>query len=418
MPAPTIVTFNSDNFFPIVDRVQNHYTKLASLHSNLQSNLPSWYTRLASWCCSKINSPQLHKWFLPVDGHLGAFKLPHNIYNAMVRKSLPLYSRPIVPCENDVFLLPDAYWARRDVWKAAAAARKSGATIATMIYDLIPLSHPQYVGVKRMEGFRRYLHQVIENSDLIVAISYAVQKDVEEYIRQHRGHFKSVPSRVKHFTLGAELKFVQGEVRPEIQQLFRPNREPNEPRNPYLMVATFDPRKNHHYLLDTFDLLWKKHPDLRLCLIGRVGLLCEDVIQRINAHPALNRLLFPFYDIKDAELQHCYQHCRGVVFPSTVEGFGLPIVESLWYGKRTFASNTPIHVEVGGKDCVYFDLDSTTTLATEIEKWEQIADTPGCKLPVRRPTTWQESSRQLIGLCIESHCSKSSKADISGQRAA
>ena len=111
MPAPTIVTFNSDNFFPIVDRVQNHYTKLASLHSNLQSNLPSWYTRLASWCCSKINSPRLHKWFLPVDGHLGAFKLPHNIYNAMVRKSLPLYSRPIVPCENDVFLLPDAYWA-------------------------------------------------------------------------------------------------------------------------------------------------------------------------------------------------------------------------------------------------------------------------------------------------------------------
>jgi glycosyltransferase involved in cell wall biosynthesis len=416
MSAPEIVTFHSNRFYPITDRVQSHFSKLAALQSSLQSNLPNSYVRIAKWICKLAGSSRLQQWMLPVDGHLGAFKLPHNIYNASVRQLLPLESQPIAPTDNDIFLLPDAYWAKRGVWKAVANVRKSGATIATLIYDLIPLTHPQYVGTKRMEGFRRYLHQVIENSDVIVAISRAVQEDVQAYIRDHRSEFNRVPRDVKYFTLGAELKLVQGEVRPEIVKLF--GTDSSTDNKPYMMVATFDPRKNHHYLLDAFDLLWQKNSKLRLCLIGRVGTLCEDVIQRIHQHPALNQQLFAFYDIKDAELQHCYQHCRGVVFPSTVEGFGLPIVESLWYGKRTFASNTPIHLEVGGEDCVYFELDSPASLAREIEKWEQIADHPNSRLPTRRPTTWQESCQQLIGLCLDSHRSLRSDDESSSLRAA
>ena len=202
------------------------------------------------------------------------------------------------------------------------------------------------------------------------------------------------------FTLGAELNLVEGKVRPQVQELFASSGSSEGPKNPYLMVATFDPRKNHHYLLDAFDLLWKTRDDLRLCLIGRVGSLCEDVIQRVRNHPALNKQLFAFYDMKDAELQHCYRNCRGVVFPSIVEGFGLPIVESLWFGKRTFASNTPIHREVGKGDCVYFDLESPMSLAQEIENWELVADSSDGKLPIRRPLSWKDSSRQLMGHCL------------------
>jgi len=403
LPRPQLVTHQAGRFYRVEQRVQKHFSRLALLESNLRRKLPSWYLKLARFLCNRVDSARLRKWFLPEAGHLGWFKLPHNIYDSLVRKTLPFVSEAIAPNEDDLYLLPDAYWTRRGVWTAAAAARQNGATIATVIYDLIPLTHPQYVGTKRMEGFKRYLHHAIEHSDLIIAISRTVQADVEAYIRDNRSSFSRVPASIRHFTLGAELSLVQGEVRPSVRSLFEPAPAADAPKNPYLMVATFDPRKNHHYLLDAFDLLWKTRDDLRLCLIGRVGSLCEDVVHRIRNHAAFDKQLFVFYDIKDAELQHCYQHCRGVVFPSIVEGFGLPIVESLWFGKRTFASNTPIHREVGQDDCVYFDLESPSSLATEIEKWERIAESKTNPLPTRRPTTWEESSRQLISSCLETH---------------
>jgi O-antigen biosynthesis alpha-1,2-rhamnosyltransferase len=403
VPIPQLVVHEEGKFYRVEKEIQKHFSRLGSIESNVRRRLPSWYTGVCGWLCRVTMSPRLKKWLLPEAGHLGIFKLAHNLYDMSLRRTLPWFATAVTPGENDLFLLPDAYWTRRGVWQAAENARQSGATITTLIYDLIPLTHPQYVGTKRMEGFRKYLHNAIEHSDMIVAISRTVQEDVQAYIQDHRSSFRNVPRFVKHFKLGAELSLVQGEVRPAVRALFQSESEHDSPKNPYLMVATFDPRKNHHYLLDAFDLLWKTRSDLRLCLIGRVGSLCEDVVSRIRSHPALNKQLFAFYDIKDAELQHCYQHCRGVVFPSIVEGFGLPIVESLWFGKRTFASDTPIHREVGQDDCVYFDLSTPKSLASEIERWESLAVSHSSRLPTRRPTTWAESSRQLIACCLETH---------------
>jgi alpha-1,2-rhamnosyltransferase len=412
-----LVTHERGKFYRVDHALKRRFASLASIEANVRKLLPGPYCKSAKWICDRTNSAKIKKWLLPEAGHLGAFKLAHNLYESAVRKSIPLYATSIQPCENDLFLLPDAYWTKREVWKAATAARQAGATIVTVIYDLIPLTHPQYVGTRRMEGFRRYLHNAIEHSDAIVAISRTVQEELTAYIHANRQAFQRVPYQINHFTLGAELSLKTGVIRPEVESLFSAKAE-NANGNPYLMVATFDPRKNHHYLLDAFDLLWNQGQDLRLCLIGRVGSLCEDVVQRIRQHPGLNRNLFAFFDVKDAELQHCYQHCRGVVFPSIVEGFGLPIVESLWFGKRTFASNTPIHREVGQHDCVYFDLASPQSLADEILRWESVANRPWLTLPTRRPTTWAESSRQLIAHCIDAHASMPNRQPLRTAKAA
>ena len=410
LPKPQLVTHHSDQFVAVDENLANHFSTLASIESNVHRSLPNWYTQLADWICRRASSNRVRKWLMPQAGHLGIFKLPHSAYSCLIKQSLAFRAKVIQPNENDLFVLPDAYWTKRGVWQAAAAARKNGATVATVIYDLIPLTHPQYVGVKRMEGFRRYLHHAIENSDLLVTISQTVETEVNDYIQKFRSELTSVPIAIRHLTLGAELKLVDGDVRTDVRDLFLTDPSSNDPINPYLMVATFDPRKNHHYLLDAFDLLWETRNDLRLCLIGRVGSLCEDVVRRIRNHPAYGKQLFAFHDIKDSELQHCYKSCRGVIFPSIVEGFGLPIVESLWFGKKTFASDTPIHREVGRTDCIYFDLNDPSTLVDAIEKWELVADHSSDQLPIRKPTTWEECSRLLISHCVNAQQSLKSRA--------
>ena len=406
LPKPQLVTHQCNRFVAVDQSLANQFSRLASIESNVYRFLPSFYPAVAKWICGLTRSARMKKWFLPQAGHLGVFKLPHSAYSYCINRMIASKSRAVSPDENDLFVLPDAYWTKRGVWQAAAAAREKGATVATVIYDLIPLTHPQYVGQKRMEGFRRYLHHAIENSDLLVTISETVEREVAEYIEKFRAELKCVPSAIRHLTLGAELKLVGGEVRQDVRELFTTDGSPN----PYLMVATFDPRKNHHYLLDAFDMLWQKRNDLRLCLIGRVGSLCEDVVHRIRNHPAYGKQLFAFHEIKDSDLQHCYKTCRGVIFPSIVEGFGLPIVESLWFGKKTFASDTPIHREVGKSDCVYFDLKDPATLVSEIEKWELVADDENATLPIRKPTTWEECSRLLISHCVNTQQSLKNRA--------
>jgi len=406
LPKPQLVTHCSDRFVAVDAKQASKFEKLASVESNIHRYLPRWYSPVASWICKWCGSARVKKWLMPQAGHLGVFKLAHSSWSLSIRRSLARQATTIEANENDLFVLPDAYWTKRGVWQAAATARKNGATIATVIYDLIPVTHPQYVGAKRAEGFRKYLHQAIENSDLLVTISQTVEIEIKDYIQKNRSALANVPSAIRHLTLGAELKLVDGDVRPDVRELFTKDVH----QNPYLMVATFDPRKNHHYLLDAFDLLWQTQEDLRLCFIGRVGLLCEDVVQRIRNHPHYGKRLFAFHDIKDSDLQHCYKSCRGVIFPSIVEGFGLPIVESLWFGKKTFASDTPIHREVGKSDCVYFDLENPNSLVDEIRKWELIADDSNGTLPIRKPTTWEECSRVLISHCVSAQQSIKSRA--------
>jgi len=294
-------------------------------------------------------------------------------------------------------ILPDAYWGKNCVWQAAARARASGAKTAIVVYDLIPLTHKEFVGERRHANFKKYLQAVVTHADLILAISETVRKQIEELLPEY-SRYVPHPVTVRSFTLGAEFRDENGPIRQDVQELFLSNSE----QNPFLMVATFDPRKNHEFLLDAFEKIWCHGSQEKLCFIGRVGSLCEPLMRRIEAHPEKNKKLFVYHDISDSELQHCYRHAKGVVFPSIVEGFGLPIVESLRHRRRTMVSDTPIHREVGGELCEYFTLASPDPLAHMIAsppKHDRLlarSDAADIAIP-----TWQQSAYQVLRHCVD-----------------
>jgi alpha-1,2-rhamnosyltransferase len=186
---------------------------------------------------------------------------------------------------------------------------------------------------------------------------------------------------------------VRGRVRPEINEIFARGRGPA----PYLTVGTIAPHKNHHFLLDAFDLVRADCPQTRWLLVGRAGWMCDDVMRRIKQHPAFGSSLLLLTDLSDAELRRCYQGCRALVAPSLIEGFGLPLVEALQHGLPVLASNTPIHREVGREDCAYFDLDDPAALTTIIRNIELDGRFPEVRRSGKyKPTTWQDSCRELL----------------------
>lgn len=410
LPEPVLVVSHGAEFFRADEAVQRRYESVAAMHREVYSCLPRSYRPIATTLCRTFPNQTLRKWLLPDPGHLGAFKLAHMARERLMRGRIARTATRITPGEDDLVLLPDAYWVNRlgqTIWPAAQAARGAGAKVVSFLYDLIPLSHPQFVGQERSRAFLDYLINLASNSDLVLAISKTVRDQAREFLtsldadmlRDNVATTADCPSEfcqdLRAFQLGCQINTErEGGVREEIRNIFAT-------QSPYLMVSTFDPRKNHEYLIDAFDRLWDAGGTQRLVLVGRLGARCADTIERIRNHRMLGKQLFLLTDVGDGELQYAYENARAVVFPSYVEGYGLPIVESLSFGKRTLASDTPIHREVGREDCTYFDLCNPASLAAAVRDCDRATEA-GEELPAisRDLTSWKTSTEDVFDNCL------------------
>lgn len=369
--------------------------KSNEIRANVLNYAPEWYLRAAKAVCARTNSRKLRKWLLPAPYHCGIFKLPINVLAAWEKRQARATQPTFLPGEGDILVLPDAYWSQLDIWPVVARAREQGAYIVSLVHDLIPLTHPQFVDDAARQVFFEYVKQFATNSDLIVTVSSTVRDSLRESLPRLLPDLP-ICEDIRASRNGAELGTVSGSVRKEIKQIFV-----DQKNAPFLMVSSFDPRKNHKYLLDAFDQLWQQGGDQKLCLVGGTGPHCRDVLERIASHRLHQSQLFAIHDASDAELSYCYEKCRAALFTSIVEGFGLPIAEAQWYGKTVFASDTPIHREVGRHGCHYCDLNDAGNLAQQVADWHRKVgpNPPPEQIPVK-PSTWQESSELLLQNCL------------------
>jgi len=295
-----------------------------------------------------------------------------------------------LPKDGDVLLLLDSSW-HMDIWRSVAKAKKNGAVVILVLYDIIPVTHPEFCEAPLIPAFGKWFESALEFVDGFIAISATVKNDFSTFVENQYGpgHGK----KIDFFHLGGDFNVAQikeDSVRDKIRRVF-------DERSTYLMVSTLEPRKNHSYLLDTFDGLWAKGIDVNLCFIGRVGWKVDDLLERIKSNSEYQRRLFFWSDIDDVELAYCYQHASMLVFPSFIEGFGLPIIESLGHGLPVLASDTPIHKEVGLDHIGYFDLADPGSLENQIEGIEKNGIPDALMVdPDYRWQDWESSTRMLL----------------------
>ena len=70
--------------------------------------------------------------------------------------------------------------------------------------------------------------------------------------------------------------------------------------------------------------------------------------------------------LDDQSLEYLYTHSQFTIFPSLLEGWGLPVGESLWFGKPCLASRASSIPEVGGRYVTYFDPTSCEDIKDKI----------------------------------------------------
>ena len=322
-----------------------------------------------------------------------ALSVPIRLLNYCLRRQeIPTRCQPLQHQAGDQLVLLDSSW-HADFFPLAEQLKRDGVGIVSVIYDLIPLTHPQFCDAGLVRVFNDWFDWIAKTADGYVAISATIADQVRDEMLRRVGPEQVAQRWFDYFHLGSELDLCDDAlpVEPALKQMFK-NKDPV-----YLMVSTIEPRKNHAYLLDAFELAWAKGSRARLCIAGRIGWKCDALIERIRQHPQLNQRLFMFNDLTDKSLEYAYSNATALVFPSYVEGFGLPLVEAMQRGLPAMGSDIPVFREIGGPFMAYFDLDEPQTLVKLMMQMETTGTFPAERdVKEWRWLGWREASAQLV----------------------
>ncbi|MFA6192452.1 MAG: glycosyltransferase family 1 protein [Sulfurimonas sp.] len=268
--------------------------------------------------------------------------------------------REVILKPDDILILIDTAWLDNN-HKQLENLKGKGVKIVALVYDIIPLTHPEFFTIDLIMFFKDWYKKAAKQVDGYIAISESVKEETYKYIQENINP-NIEKEKFDYFYLGANFSIKYDEK--NVPQSFK-----NHFKNPntYLTVSTIEPRKNHSAILDAFDKLWESNEDAAYIMIGRIGWNTESLIKRVQSHREYNKRLFLLDDIDDNSLVYAYKNSKALIFASHTEGFGLPIIESLFYKLPVIASNTPVHREIGKENIVYFDLSDTNSLLSTIK---------------------------------------------------
>ncbi len=282
---------------------------------------------------------------------LGAHSQPHRsaMVNLWQSASTRCRAANISPCIQATF--PDGvqYFnvghsnLRQEVLAAVRANPASSITV--FIHDVIPVSYPEYSRPEVTKRFSEDLQRVSEMSDIVIYNSRGSRSETETLF----SGFGRVPASVVAH-LGTD-DLPNG-------QLYE-----NATENPeFVTLGTIEPRKNHAMLLEIwqgFVRNMKPGEIPKLHIIGRRGWNNASVFNMLDTDPTLRNHVFEHNDLADEAVDRLLAHSWGLLFPSFVEGFGLPLIEAARHGVPILCGENDVYREILGDYPLYLNVDNS-----------------------------------------------------------
>ena len=257
------------------------------------------------------------------------------------------------------FLLPEL---PLNLTKIEQAAVRSYATVAglktaAIFHDTIPWKlrdmYPQHFSIAHHD----YMLE-IGQYDLIMATSDYVRDDLVTFL----GGAMEKPQSLERVV----ATILPGEFS-ERSRVIEHKRHRSETIS-ILAVGTVEPRKNHETLLKAFTIAQTRSvKPLGLTIVGRGDVLDMVYLERIRSAVAADHAVVWIEDADDTRLQALYAAADFTVYPSIEEGFGLPILESLWNGTPCICADFGAMAEAAtGGGCLTVDVQDADELADAI----------------------------------------------------
>lgn len=212
--------------------------------------------------------------------------------------------------------------------RAPTSCGPGGGVRVQTVHDLNYLYGPQDFAAWRQH--RRAL-TLARRADVMTAISQHTAQDVRQHLGW-AGDITVIPNGARSL-VGAPQEPLAG----------WPAAQPA----PFLFhLSRMSPSKNPGAIIG----LARAWPGMQFVLCGPPS----DEARHLRATVQLPNLQFHL-GISDAQKAWAYAQCAGFIFPSLTEGFGLPPIEAMHFGKPVFLSRLTSLPEVGGEAAAYFD---------------------------------------------------------------
>jgi glycosyltransferase involved in cell wall biosynthesis len=267
-------------------------------------------------------------------------------------------------------------------------ARDRRMRVAFILYDLLPVYEPQYVDPNIVSVFPRYLES-LQLSDAVWAISNNTLIDFDRYCSD-KG-YAPLADRA--------AVWLPGQFGDSAR--VTNTSPPTGIETRILCVATIEPRKNHRVLISAFKLLQQRRPDLpiRLILIGNSYDSADGLTEWLRDVQRNDSQIEWKGVVSDKELEWEYSRASFTVYPSLCEGFGLPILESLWLGRPCVCHEDGVMGELAAEGgCLMLDLRSADELACGIERLitdTEVLDALARQTKSRQIGTWRQYGNEI-----------------------
>ncbi len=244
---------------------------------------------------------------------------------------------------------------------------------AAVLYDLIPFFNPsQYFGSEEQK--RHYFRKIedLKRADLLLAIS--------EHSRNEAIEALDIPAhRVVNISAAVDERFLSSNS----TDMSLPTRYGVSRKMILYVPGGFDSRKNFGNLFAAIARLPQHiRAVYQLVIASKLGQPERDHLRHLRIHAGLAEedLVLTGY-VPDEELAQLYKAASLFVFPSTHEGFGLPILEAMACGVPAIGSACTSIPEVVGHSRALFDPFSADSIA---EKIVEVLDNPVWAEELRR----------------------------------
>jgi glycosyltransferase involved in cell wall biosynthesis len=268
-------------------------------------------------------------------------------------------------------------------------ANTKGLKTAIIFYDAFPYKHTHIYPPDRAFAHGEYMKKVA-NCDCAFPISEASLADLRDFLIKNR--YKDVDLNARLIALPLPGEFLE-------RQRVTSYKEPSSSKIRILSVSTIEPRKNHVTLLKAFENVSHKiAEDIELIIVGDCPF--PDLESIVNDYMARNSDIHWLKNIDDTALAAEYARCHFTVYPSLDEGFGLPILESCWYGRPCICRNSSAMVEAAAEGgCLTVDTadvdkltDAILLLSTDKETRTRL----GKESVTRHIKTWSEYTWEIL----------------------
>ena len=210
---------------------------------------------------------------------------------------------------------------------------------------------------ERVSHFLAKMQRRIDRADAVTFISHYTEQQVKAHSRLDAKLTRTIYNGVEPL-----------DGKPQQRPSFVNNEKPF-----FFAIGQFFPKKKFDVLLDVM----KAFPDKELYICGQNQFPYGQEIMRRIEQEHIENVHTPG-TVSDAERVWLYANCQAYLFPSVGEGFGLPAIEAMQFGKPVFASNYQSLPEIVGQyGFVWPSLETEVMVKTIKEHLDTFYSQPG-----------------------------------------